>query len=86
MVCCATGGKSKFNGQEKGSTSMRESEVSSGGELGVGADVIFSIAVLDEICDGGGETGGRKAVCTSGPFITEVDVKYDVGGVVEAVV
>lgn len=63
---------------------MRESEVSSGGELGVG--VTFSVTVPDEMGDGGGETGGRKAVCVLEPCIADVDVKYDVDGVVEAVV
>lgn len=85
-VCWAAGGKSNFNGQEKGSTSIRESEVSSGGELGVGADVTFSAAVSDEVLVGGGETGEWKAVCALGPSITDVSVEYDVGGVVEAVV
>lgn len=85
-VCCAAGGKSNFNGHEKGSTSIRESEVSSGGKLGVGAGVTFSVAVPDEILDGGEETGEWKAVCAPEPSITDVSVEYDVGGVVEAVV
>jgi hypothetical protein len=65
---------------------MRESEVSSGGELGVGAGVTFSVAVPDETCDGGGEIGGRKAVCAPEPSITDVDIEDDVDGAVEAVV
>lgn len=65
---------------------MREREFSSGGELGVGVGVPFSVAVPDEICDGGGETGRRKAVCALDPSITDIGVANDVDGVVEAVV
>lgn len=65
---------------------MREIEFSSGGKLGVGAGIPFSVAVPDEICDGGGETGRGKAVCALEPSITDVSVEYDVDGVVEAVV
>lgn len=52
----------------------------------MGADVTFSVAVPDEICDGGGETGDWKAVCALEPSITDVSVEDDGDGVVEAVV
>lgn len=65
---------------------MREREFLSGGELGVGAGVPFSVTVPDVICDGGGETERRMAVCALDPSITDMGVAYDVDGVAETVV
>jgi hypothetical protein len=61
---------------------MRESESSFGGELGMGVGVTFPGGV----CDGGGETERREAVCALEPSITDVGVEDDVDGVIEAVV